>query len=96
MPNTDILLDEDGDLLIVNGDFVIGESDQQHIQRIMISNPGDIKPNALLGASASQMKSAPYTELDDWERTVRMNLDADRYADADTRLQDGELYISLK
>ncbi|WP_044213466.1 hypothetical protein [Flammeovirga sp. OC4] len=39
----DILLDEDGDLLIVNGDFVIGESDEQNVRLNIESNKGDWK-----------------------------------------------------
>ena len=35
---TDFLLDEDGDLDIVNGDFAVGPSDVQHIEDIVANS----------------------------------------------------------
>lgn len=49
MPVLDLLCDSDGDLLIQNGDFVIGFSDQQHNYDIMASNTGDWKEYPLVG-----------------------------------------------
>jgi len=46
----DYLLDENGDLLIENGDFVVGASDEQHAIDIMQSFPGEWKQFPLLGA----------------------------------------------
>ena len=45
----DILLDETGDLLIENGDFVIGESSQQHVQDMLLASPGGNKAAPLFG-----------------------------------------------
>ena len=46
----DFLRDEaTGDLKVVNGDFVIGPSDQQHQSRILISKPGTYKFSLLTG-----------------------------------------------
>lgn len=49
MPVIDLILDSDGDLLIQNGDFVIGNSDQQHNYDIIASNTGDWKETPLVG-----------------------------------------------
>jgi hypothetical protein len=45
----DFLLDENYDLLVVNGDFVIGVSDNQHIQDIIQSYIGWWKQFPLVG-----------------------------------------------
>ena len=44
---TDILLDENLDLLIVDNDVVIGESAEQHQQLLSTCNKGDFKENPL-------------------------------------------------
>ena len=41
----DILLDENDDLLIENGDFVIGESTIQHQKLLLYCNKGEFKEN---------------------------------------------------
>ena len=51
----DILLDENDDLLIRNGDFVIGESDNQHQQHILIANKGEYKESPEVGVGISKM-----------------------------------------
>jgi hypothetical protein len=47
----DILLDDNLDLLFVNGDLVIGQSDLQHIELIALSNTGDWKENPQFGVN---------------------------------------------
>ena len=46
----DLMLDEEGDLLIENGDFVIGESTQQNIGLILISEKGEWRHAPFVGA----------------------------------------------
>lgn len=45
----DIMTDLNNDLLIVDGDFVIGESDMQHIHHILIAEQGDYKESPIIG-----------------------------------------------
>jgi hypothetical protein len=45
----DILFDENGDLAITNGDFVIGESLDQEVAAILQMNKGDLKEYPILG-----------------------------------------------
>ena len=47
----DILLDDDADLLIQDGDFVIGASDWQHINDILLAAPGHFKEFPLFGCN---------------------------------------------
>lgn len=54
MKAQDIKLDSDGDLLIKDGDFVIGPSDEQHIKDILNSVPGWFKEFPLVGINPFQ------------------------------------------
>lgn len=45
----DILLDETGDLKIVNGDIVIGESTNQHQRLMLLASKGNFKQVPLIG-----------------------------------------------
>lgn len=47
----DILLDENNDLQIVAGDFVIGESFMQEVGLILQMNQGELKSDPLIGAN---------------------------------------------
>jgi hypothetical protein len=91
MPNTDILLDEDGDLLIKNGDFVIGPSDKQHVKRLLISEPGHIKANLLTGGSLRKQINGVYTQQT--QAAIKKCLESDGYKP--TLTNDGELTVSL-
>lgn len=55
----DILLASDGDLSHENGDFIVGESDFQHVQNIVIASPGDYKQYPIIGFSAFKKLNSP-------------------------------------
>ncbi len=50
----DFLLDENGDLLIQDGDFVVGPSDGQHVEDIIQSFIGEWKQFPLVGVGLMQ------------------------------------------
>ncbi len=50
MPN-DFLLDEDGDLLVQNGDFVVGESTTQHQHLLLTTSAGEWKMSPKAGVN---------------------------------------------
>lgn len=52
---TELLLDENGDLAIENGDFVTGFSDNQHQEHILIANKGEYKQFPEIGVGIIQM-----------------------------------------
>lgn len=56
---TDILFDTDGDLLIENGDFSVGESLPQEVEDILISFPGFWKEFPLVGAGVPEWLGSP-------------------------------------
>lgn len=45
----DIMLDESGDLLIKNGDFVVGESTNQHKAHLLLAMKGEYRQYADVG-----------------------------------------------
>jgi hypothetical protein len=53
MPSQDILLDNNYDLMCVNGDIAIGLSEQQHIALIVVTAQGHWKENPFLGFNAA-------------------------------------------
>ncbi|MEZ5195125.1 MAG: hypothetical protein R2764_01600 [Bacteroidales bacterium] len=58
--NIDILLGEDGDLLLdSNGDPVVGDVTQQNIELIIKTTPGDLKLAPTYGVGIKYYKSGP-------------------------------------
>jgi hypothetical protein len=47
----DIILDEENDLQVVNGDFVIGESFMQEVGLILQMSQGELKSDPIIGAN---------------------------------------------
>lgn len=45
----DILLDEEGDIIIENGDFKIGESTYQEVKSLLETPPGGLRENGYFG-----------------------------------------------
>lgn len=60
----DILLNEDNDLQILNGDFVIGESTIQEVGIILSLTKGDLKSDPLVGADLIQLKKTKLKKFD--------------------------------
>lgn len=60
---TDLLLDENNDLILVGGDFSIGHSDEQHQKHILIANKGEYKEHPEVGVGIIDMlNDDAYTE----------------------------------
>lgn len=55
----DILLDDNDDLLIQNGDFVIGESEQQEVEAILRAYPGWYKQFPTVGVGIMDYLNGP-------------------------------------
>ncbi|MDV2458051.1 oxidase [Elizabethkingia anophelis] len=89
----DISLNEDGSLVIRNGDFVIGPSDTQHIKDIVLTHPGEFKEFPMLGFGAElQLKKNPNDLA--FKRDLKIQLEYDGYPDPDIDLSGG--YENLK
>ena len=78
---TDIKLDEDGDLLIEDGDFVLHESDEAHIEHILISNKGTWRQFPAIGVGLRSFLSGPLTRVikNGLAKLIRVNLTFDGF-----------------
>ena len=74
----DLLLDDDLDLLIEGGDFVVATAEEERLQRaqlIMATSRGSWKQSPLLGVGAARLREAPLdAEL---RREIELQLRAD-------------------
>lgn len=77
----DFLLDDDFDLQIRNGDFVVAESDEQHIQLITLLEQGQIRFSPLTGLGIYNRLQSPFGILqqDRFRREAYLQLDIDGY-----------------
>jgi hypothetical protein len=77
----DILLDDDGDLLIKDGDLVFGASDQQHINDLLICLPGHIREFPLAGIGIQKYIGAPFTLeiINALQKRIQLQLELDGY-----------------
>jgi hypothetical protein len=73
---TDILLNENDDLNIIDGDFVIGESVLQEVGIILRLNSGDLKSDPMLAPNLIQLVNSK-EDSQEFERRVRINLQRD-------------------
>lgn len=75
----DIRLGTDGDIFFNNGDFDINESDQIHIEHIIISNKGYWFENPLLGVGIINELNGSRTRQE-LKQTIRRQLVFDDYS----------------
>lgn len=73
---TDILLDENDDLIIVDGDFVIDESVLQEVGIILRLNSGDLKSDPVLAPNLIQLVNSKENSQE-FEDRVRIHLKRD-------------------
>jgi hypothetical protein len=74
---TDLMLDDNGDLLMQEGNLVIGFSDGQHIQHIFEIEPGELKENVLTGIGIIKKMHGPADGR--LRREATLQLMADNY-----------------
>lgn len=84
----DILLNEN-DVSIVNGDFLIGDSEQQEIESVLIAFKGEFKITPLLGAEITRMLKARNTRQG-IAREVNEQLKYDGFQKIDFKIEDAE------
>ncbi len=76
----DILLDiATGDLLIKDGDFVIGESDEQNLEDLVMAMQGDFKASPLTGAGGRGLKNNRNQKIENFERDIKEQLAIDNW-----------------
>lgn len=78
---TDLLLDANADLAIERGDFVLGESDAQHIDLLLQTNLGEWRQDPLVGVGLNRFIVSTYGpgQTAELTRTVSIQLERDGY-----------------
>lgn len=74
----DILVDENNELKIINGDFSIGDSASQSVEQILISRRGDWKESPQVGCDIQRSKNGVIGRF--LERNIRVQLEADGFS----------------
>ncbi|AXG70428.1 hypothetical protein KORDIASMS9_02668 [Kordia sp. SMS9] len=92
----DFLLDETGDLAIVNGDFVIGPSDQQHVSMIVKAHQGEFKEHPLTGFGISRYLKKTNAFKPEFLRDLKVQLGYDGYQNAEINLEEGIEKLTIK
>jgi hypothetical protein len=89
----DFLQNNDEDLIFSNGDFAVGDSEQQHISDIIYSAPGWFKEFPAVGVNIQQYLSGAGIS-DDLNRNLKLQLQSDGYSVTTAKfIQDGENLI---
>ena len=90
----DIKLDENGDAAIVRGDFSMVDSDQIHIEHILLSNKGYWFENPLLGVGIIDEQNGSRTRQE-LKQNIRRQLVFDNFAVKKIDIsQDNEIDIN--
>ncbi len=84
----DILLGDDGDLLLADGDLVLDECDAQNISSLMMISPGELKYSPLTGIGIAKITNARINKQM-VVRDIRMQFDADGWKNTEVQF-DGE------
>ena len=89
----DFLLN-DGDLLIQQGDWLIADSDQQHIQLLLTSMPAEWKENPETGVG---LTLSQHGAIDGFvKRTIAVQLEADGFKLDNLQITEKGLIIDAK
>ena len=91
----DFLLGEDEDILIQNGDLVIGPSDNQHIEDIITSFAGDFKQFPQLGFGIMQYLKSENGKAAINEIKNQLTGDGYQLANVNVTNVDGNLVVSF-
>lgn len=85
---TDFLLDENYNLKDLGTEWDEGESDQQHVELLMIANKGEFKEFPFVGFGASRRINGIFNK-NNIIRDVRVELENDGYTNYTLDLKDG-------
>ena len=92
MAVTDILLEENGDVRERDGDFVIGDADQQHQALLLMMAPGESTQHPVDGVGLTD-----YLEDDEYPDKLKARIVAQFEADGQTGVRiAGDSFDNLK
>lgn len=91
----DILLSDDNDLQIQNGDFLIGLSDVQHVDHIVTAQLGEYKEFPNVGFGVQTYLKTKTREVR-FKRDLRVQLNYDGYDNPEIDLKEGFKKLKVK
>jgi hypothetical protein len=93
MISKDLVFDSNDDLSIVDGDWEIGQSDDQNIQAILQAEKGQFYQYPLLGYGVSGRLYGPFRKNDE-RKAIREALQRDNYNVVSLIINDGpEIFV---
>ncbi len=90
----DILLDDDNDIMVVNGDLFVGESDEQHIGHIIKAAKGEYKQHPLCGSDSVKDLSATFNYA--ILNKIKLQLKADGFSNVNISYINEEIIIDAE
>lgn len=94
MERTDFILGADGDLQIVDGDFLVGQSDDQNVAQILKATKGSFKQFPLLGVGIELDINGLINGAT--KRKIRLHLDSDGYKVIGIEQEDRSINIDYE
>ncbi len=85
----DILVDDNNDLQVADGDFVTGQSDQQHVQHIVEAQKGEYKNDPLVGFGIINYLKRDEKILSEFKRDLKIQLENDDYKNPEIDISEG-------
>lgn len=92
----DFSLNENNDIKIANGDVVIGDSDNQHVQLLAATSAGQWKQSPSAGMGLNRFLLGESTDVTKMLHIVDVQLKADGVASKTVRFTNGQLQIDAK
>jgi hypothetical protein len=83
----DFLTDDNNVLIIKDGDFLIGESEEQHLEAILWSEKGHWKETPFLGVGISKAINSS-NQIGDIERDILLQLELDEWQNVEVDFSD--------
>jgi hypothetical protein len=78
MSYKDLITDADGDLIFLNGDIKIDESDTQHVEHILIADKGQFRQFPLIGVGIARYYNGSINKQE-LKQSVKLQLESDGY-----------------
>jgi hypothetical protein len=78
MSYKDLITDADGDLVFINGDVKIDESDTQHVEHILIADKGQFRQFPLIGVGILRFQNGSINKQA-LKQSVKLQLESDGY-----------------
>lgn len=91
----DILLDDDNEVRSLRGDFLIGDSDAQHVQHIFEATKGNFLEHPTIGVGITEYKNGNIS-LAELTKRARMELQKDGYAVNRVSFEGDQIFVDAK